>query len=93
MNALHGFDRGRVILAGIEAHVCVAQTGLDLLAFGYQVQVAEDAVSSRSPLNRESGLRKLQSQGAIRSCVESLLFDWMEDCKHPRFREVQGLLK
>ncbi|MAG58783.1 MAG: hydrolase [Planctomycetes bacterium] len=86
-------DRGQVVVCGIESHVCVQQTGLDALADGYQVQVVADAVGSRDGSNKSIALRRLEQAGAVVTNVESVLFDWMERCDVPTFKEVQGLLK
>jgi len=86
-------ERARVIVCGIEAHICVLQTALDLLADGYQVHVVADAVGTRAPGNREVALRRLENAGAIITCVESVLFEWMERCDVDAFKQIQGLLK
>ena len=82
-----------VLVCGIEAHVCVNQTVHDLLAAGYPVQVAVDAVQSRKPGDRETGLHKMEHSGAVLTTCEMAAFELMVDAKHPRFREVQALFK
>ena len=76
-----------VTLAGIEAHVCVAQTALELLKLGYRVQVAADAVGSRYATDREFALRRLETAGAVVTTAEAALFEWTETAEHP---PVQG---
>ncbi len=85
--------RRQVVVCGIETHVCVNQTVHQLLASGHQVHLIEEAIASRAASNREAGLAKMRSSGAIPSCVETALFEWMGDAKHPRFKEVQALIK
>ena len=82
-----------VTLAGIEAHVCVAQTALELLRLGYLVQVPADAVGSRSAIDREFALRRLEHAGAVVTTTEATLFEWLGGSDHPRFKEVSALVK
>lgn len=93
LERLRESDAGTVIVSGIEAHICVQQTALDALADGYQVQVVADGVGTRSAGNKGIALRRLEQAGAVITCVESVLFDWMERCDTDAFKEVQGLLK
>lgn len=85
--------RSQVILCGIEAHVCVWQTAAVLLSQGYQVHAISDAISSRSPENRQVGLSRMREAGAQVSCVEMALFELMGNAAHPKFRDVVKLLK
>jgi nicotinamidase-related amidase len=80
-------------LAGIETHVCVAQTAIELLGLGYQVQVAADAVGSRYAIDKEYALRRLEKAGATISTSEAILFEWTETAEHPRFKELSALVK
>lgn len=82
-----------VLLCGIEAHVCVSQTAHDLLAAGYQVQVAVDAVQSRRASDREVAFRKMERAGAVLTTSELAAFELLVDAKHPKFKEVQALFK
>ena len=90
IEALHPAD---VLVAGVEAHICVLQTALDLVERGYRVHVVQDAVGSRDPANKEAGLAKLARHGVEPSTVEMALFELMGDAKHPQFRAVQALIK
>lgn len=85
--------RDRVLLAGIEAHVCVWQTAASLVHNDYQVHLVCDAVSSRSVFNRDIALRRMEAAGVHLSNVEMALFELMVDASHPRFRDVTKLLK
>ena len=82
-----------VALVGIEAHICVAQTALELLARGYAVQVPVDAVGSRFAVDRDVALRRLDRAGAILTTAEATLFEWAESAEHPQFRAIAALVK
>jgi nicotinamidase-related amidase len=83
----------RVIVCGIETHVCVAQSALDLLAAGYQTFVAADAVGSRATHDYEVALRRLESSGATITTVEAALFEWCERAGTAEFRQISALVK
>lgn len=90
-----GFDlngRDQAIVCGIEAHVCVNQTVLDLLDAGTEVHVVSEAVGSRSPANRELGLAKAERAGAWRTSVETALFELLREAGGERFKAVQRLV-
>jgi nicotinamidase-related amidase len=92
----HGFDldgRDQALVCGIEAHVCVNQTVLDLLDRGVDVQVAGDAVGSRTADNRELGLHKMERAGAVLTSVETALFELLRGSDHEAFKQVQALVK
>lgn len=82
-----------VTIVGIEAHVCVAQTSLELLKLGFHVQIPADAVGSRHPIDWEFALRRLERVGATVSTSEAVLFEWTESADHPRFKEISELVK
>ena len=91
-----GFDLGgrdQAIVCGIETHVCVAQTVADLLDEGADVQVAADAVSSRTAANRRLGLAKMEASGAMLTSTEMALFELLGRAGTPEFKEVQALVK
>lgn len=81
-----------VVLTGMEAHVCVAQTALDLLAAGVRVFVPVDAVGSRYDLDRETALRRLDKAGAVLTTAEAVAFEWVGDAAHPQFKAVSRLV-
>jgi len=83
----------QVILAGIEAHVCVLQTALDLVAGGFQVHLLTDAVSSRHPIDEETALRRLSREGVVLSTVETALFELLTTAEAPEFKEISNLIK
>lgn len=83
----------QVILAGIEAHVCVLLTGLDLLAAGYSVHVAADAVTSRTQGNWRIGVDQLRQAGAVVTTTESVLFQLLGKADTDDFRTLAKLIK
>ncbi len=93
LEQLHGRHVRHVTLAGIEAHVCVAQTALELMRLGFRVQVPADAVASRQTLDWQFALRRLEQAGAVVSSTESALFEWVERSDHPQFRLISDLIK
>jgi nicotinamidase-related amidase len=82
-----------VTVVGIEAHVCVAQTALELTMLGFQVQVSADAIASRSEFDWEIALRRLEHAGVIVSSSEAVLFEWTERSDHPQFKSISALVK
>lgn len=84
---------GQILIAGVEAHVCVLQTVLALLPAGRRVAVVADAVGSRYPADRDAALDRARQHGAEIVTSEMVLFEWLRDAQHPKFREVQKLLK
>jgi nicotinamidase-related amidase len=85
--------RIRVLVAGIEAHVCVMQTVLDLLAIDFRVYVPVDAVASRSKLDKDVALARLENAGAILTSTEACAFEWIGGSHHPRFKEISKLVQ
>lgn len=83
----------QIIVAGIEAHVCVNQTVHDLLARNYQTHLLTDCISSRAAENKQIALAKMQASGAVLSSVEMALFELMRDARHEQFKAVQQLIK
>jgi nicotinamidase-related amidase len=83
----------KILVCGIETHVCVHQTVHDLLAAGYQVHVAVDAVESRHDQNRDLALRRMEQSGAILTTTETAAFELMADAKHEKFKTIQALFK
>lgn len=93
MSAVKDMNRKQILMTGIEAHVCVYQTAMDLLAAGYEVQVAADAVSSRTARNREIGIQKLSDSGAILTSVEMALFELLKTASDPKAKELFRVIK
>jgi nicotinamidase-related amidase len=86
-------DRYQVILCGIEAHVCVLQTALDLLAAGYEVFLVADASSSRRQLDWQIALNRMETSGVTIVTTESVLFEWCETAAAPEFKQFVAIVK
>lgn len=91
--AVRETGRRTLLLAGIETHVCIFHTGVGALRLGYRVHVASDAVASRSVLNRETGLRRLDRAGAVISSTEMIVFELLNRAGTGEFRSLLPLLK
>lgn len=85
--------RKQVILCGIETHICVYQTALQLLEAGYEVSVITDAVSSRDPANKVLALRRLENEDVKLTGTEMLLFELLSDAKDPAFKSILNIVK
>lgn len=85
--------RDQVLIAGIEAHVCIYQTAIDLLSRDYDVQVVEDAVSSRTLANKRIGLQKVHDAGGGITSVETALFELLCVAEGAAFKRISALLK
>ena len=86
-------SKKQIILFGIELHICVLQTALDLISRGYEVFIVKNACKSRSDEDFNLALDLLKQKGASIISVEILLFELLETSKHPKFKEVQALIK
>jgi len=85
---IEAWSRRQVVVCGTEAHVCVFQTAIDLLASGRQVYVVADAVGSRSPASAETALARLRDHGAEIVNGEMVVFEWLRRAGTPLFREI-----
>ncbi len=85
--------RSQVVLVGVEAHICVMQTALDMLKAGYLVHVPYDAVASRLKRDWKYALLRLSHSGVMVSAVESVVYEWLYEAGTDSFREVLPLLK
>lgn len=85
--------RDQILLCGIEAHVCVAQTALDLLDGGHHVFLVEDAAGSRHKRDRRTALRRLAQEGCIPVTVEAALLELCRAAGSAEFKAVQGIIK
>lgn len=81
------------ILCGIETHVCIYQTAVDLRKRAIDVEVIEDAVSSRTQQNKQTAINRLLAEGIKISCTEMILFELVRTAKHPKFKEIARLIK
>lgn len=86
-------DKSQIILVGLEAHICVLQTALDLLSQGKQVFVLEDAIVSRNEDNKHNAISRLVNAGCIISNTESVVFEWLGGASHESFKAISKLIK
>jgi len=89
----HKKKLSQVVICGVESHVCVQQTVLDLMANDYQINVAADAVSSRKEIDYNIALKRMRTLGAEITTAESILFELLEICGTPEFKEVSKIVK
>jgi len=90
---LQSHQRRKWLVCGIEAHVCIQQTVIDLLGEGFRIYVAVDAVGSRYKIDYETALRRLESSGVTLTTVEAALFEWCQDSKAPAFKQISQLVR
>jgi nicotinamidase-related amidase len=83
----------KILLVGIEAHVCVQQTAMDLLSDGWDVYVAVDAVGSRFDIDYRTALRRMDSAGVTLTTVEAAIFEWCRVAGTPEFKEISRIAK
>lgn len=90
---LNDLKRRQVLLCGIETHVCIYQTAIDLLAKGFSVDVVADAVSSRTPENKQIAISRMAAEGINITCTEAALFELLRTAEHPQFKQIAKLIK
>jgi nicotinamidase-related amidase len=83
----------KLVLCGIETHVCVMQTALDLMADGWRVYVAVDAVGARHEIDHQTALRRMEASGAVLTTTEAALFEWCETAAAPEFKRISQLVR
>lgn len=93
MQQLHALDRTQIVVAGVEAHVCVLQSVLDLQGRGFAVSVCADAVGSRRPADYTAALERLRHCGVSVTTVESALFELCKECGTAEFKSMIDLIK
>ena len=92
-NAKLSRDKSQVVLLGMEAHICVLQTALDLLANHKQVFVLEDAVISRNPANKANAMARMRDAGCVITNTESVLFECIGNAQHEAFKTIAKLIR
>ena len=85
--------RNNIVIAGCEAHVCLLQTALDLIAESFTVWIVSDACGSRTERNRDAAFARLARAGATLVTTEMVGFEWLRSAAHPAFREFQALIR
>ena len=93
LERLRGFGRSQIVLTGMEAHICVLQTGLGLLEAGFALAVVADASASRTRANREAGLARLARHGAEIVTTEMVIYEWLERAGTADFRALLPLVR
>jgi len=92
-SALEDTGRKEVVVTGMESHVCVLQTAMELGAHGFSSFVAEDACCSRLERSHASAMDRLRSAGVAVTLVESVLFEWLRDARHEHFKTTSALIR
>jgi len=90
---LREYNRKQIILCGVEAHICVYQTAMDLVRRGFDVHFIKEASASRTEYEFISAIEQMRQAGITVTTLETVLFELIEDSKHPQFKEVQKLIK
>ena len=93
VNRLRESARPNVIVVGMEAHVCVLHTVLDLVADGFNVFVPVDAVQSRFALDQETALQRMERAGVTLTTIETTAFEWLGGADHPQFKPISKLVQ
>ncbi|MGN1124867.1 MAG: hydrolase [Candidatus Gastranaerophilaceae bacterium] len=93
LEKLKSYGKKQIIIGGIEAHICVHQTVADLIENGFDVYVVKDACASRKKDDFKTGVRLMKQNGAKITDTEIVLFELLKTSKHPKFKEVQALIK
>ncbi len=93
MRVLEGQTFANIVLCGIETHICVQQTALDLIKKGFRVYIAIDAVNSQDSIDHEVSIRRLECAGAIISTSESIIFEWCKSADRVEFKQISRLIK
>jgi nicotinamidase-related amidase len=91
--AIESSGKSHIVLVGIETHICVTLTALDLVNQGYQVFVCPDAVSARTSEQHKLGMERMRDSGIMPTHTESLVYEWLGTASNPKFREALSLVK
>ena len=93
IDKLNASKKNNILVTGVEAHICVQQTVLDLLAMGNQVYVIADCIGSRSERDYTYGIERMRQSGAVITTMESVLFEFLQRADHPKRKEISNLVK
>jgi nicotinamidase-related amidase len=88
-----GLGRFRVLVCGIETHVCVMQTALDLAVAGFEPYVAVDAIGARHAVDHEIAIRRMESAGVVLTTTEAAMFEWCRVAGTAEFKQISALVK
>ena len=87
------WNKRQIVICGVETHICVSQTVNSLVELGYDVSVISDACGSRAEQEHLAGINRIKENGAHIITTEMALFEWLKTSKHPKFKEIQALIK
>ena len=93
LNDLNQKGVHKLLLVGMETHVCVAQTAFDLISSGFEVYLAIDAVGSRNPIDHQTAIRRMEMNGVTVTTTEAAMFEWCVTASHDRFKQISALVK
>jgi nicotinamidase-related amidase len=93
VETLKGYNRSQVLIAGIETHICIYQTVMELVDLGFEAHVVTDCVSSRTEANKLVGLNRMKDIGAILTSVETAVFELLKVAQGDKFREIIKIIK
>ena len=91
--AVKALGKKNILISGVEAHICVLQTAIDLKAAGYQPVIVADCVSSRKELDKELGLKRAEQEGILITSKEAILFELTRKAGGPVFKQISALIK
>ncbi len=83
----------KFVLAGIETHICVLQTAIDMLKYGFEVHVAVDCTSSRKVIDRDVAIQRMAQEGVKLTTAEIVMYDLLRDARHEKFKEILEVVK
>lgn len=92
-DAIKASDKHQIVVFGIETHICINQTVNTLIELGYDVSIISDACGSRSKFEHDAGVDRMREDGAHILTTEIALFEFLKTSKHPKFKEIQELIK
>ena len=93
LDGIASFGRPQILLCGVETHICVSQTALDLTSQGYQVHVAADAVSSRSLEKHKLGMERMRDSAVLPCASEAAVYELLREAGTPEFKAILALVK
>jgi nicotinamidase-related amidase len=93
LSLISSYSRNKIVVVGMETHVCVLQTGLDLIKEGYQLQLVADGVASRTTQNRDIAIELFRKAGAIITSAEIVIFQWAKRANTENFRSILPIVK
>lgn len=93
IDTLKQLNKKQIIITGMEAHICVTQTAIELQRQGYQAFIVADAVCSRKKTHYQNALQRMQQAGCIITNMESVCFEWLQDATHSQFKTIAKLIK